>query len=166
MFEYTKAKLNKLEVGYQFDELNGHPICNKYFTPQTLNAMKSGQKKRPKENAMFARHIDTSQFKRNTNAIPPGAVVYISEKVHGTCVPYNARIRMADGSASKISKIKIGDSVLGINTDGALCPAKVLHVWNHGEAESGWVRLSGRRIGLWRGNSTFNLVCTPKMICF
>lgn len=37
---------------------------------------------------MFAKHIDTTPFKRGINMIPEGAVIYISEKLHGTSFRY------------------------------------------------------------------------------
>jgi hypothetical protein len=85
---YTNADLSKLQEGDEFNELNGHPICNKYFTPETLKAQQANQKKGRKENAMFAKHIDTTPFKRGINMIPEGAVIYISEKLHGTSFRY------------------------------------------------------------------------------
>lgn len=83
-FAYTGADLDKLKEGDQFCELNGYPICNKYMTPETLRAATANQKKVRKDNVMFAKHIDTEQFKRGINAIPAGAVIFVSEKLHGT----------------------------------------------------------------------------------
>ena len=37
---WTDADLSKLKEGDKFDTLNGHLICEKYYTPQTLRAMK------------------------------------------------------------------------------------------------------------------------------
>ena len=82
-FEYTKADLSKLKEGDQFEELNGHKICNKYYTPKTLRAMQGNRQAR-KKLLMFAEHIDTGQFKRESHLIVPGSLVYISEKLHGT----------------------------------------------------------------------------------
>ena len=86
---YTGANLENLTEGFEFSDLNGHPICNKYFTPETLRAQAANGKKSQKENIMFAKHIDTTPFKRGMNMIPEGAVIYISEKLHGTSFRYS-----------------------------------------------------------------------------
>ncbi len=93
-FDYTGVDPSILVEGYQFDELNGVPICNKYFTPQTLRAQRQGQGSgsTKRENEMFAKHVDTEQFKRGLNMIPEGSLIYISEKVHGTSFRYG-RVR-------------------------------------------------------------------------
>jgi hypothetical protein len=92
-FAYTGYDLNALEEGFQFDELNGHKICNKYYTPATLrqmNANKSQGKKtiRIKKEFLFPEHYDTNQFKHNVHAILPGSLVYTTIKCHGTSGRY------------------------------------------------------------------------------
>lgn len=61
---YTGVKMSELTDGFQFDELNGHPICNKYFTPATHQARSPKSRKTQRDNAMFHKHIDTGMFKR------------------------------------------------------------------------------------------------------
>jgi hypothetical protein len=79
---YTKANLSKLTEGDTFDNLNGIPVCSKYFTPATLRAMRSGQMRR--SNAYFAKHVETEQFKHYWNLIPAGSIIIFTEKLHGT----------------------------------------------------------------------------------
>lgn len=88
MFDYTGYDMSQLKEGDQFDELNGHAICNKYFTPATRRSMRSGRSNNRAETPMFARHIETEAFLRGVNQIPQGAVIYITEKVHGTSFRY------------------------------------------------------------------------------
>jgi hypothetical protein len=84
-FKYTGADLSQLKEGDQFDELNGHPICNKYYTPATLNRQGRGKKGMiQRDNPMFKKHIETGHFKRESQAIPAGSLIIISEKLHGT----------------------------------------------------------------------------------
>ena len=80
---YTGVNLEDLYVGYQFDELNGQDICNKYFTPQTQGKA-SQQSSKKITHPMFHRHMDTKQFHYNIGNIKTGDIVYLTEKVHGT----------------------------------------------------------------------------------
>lgn len=81
---FTGYDLSKLKEGDSFDELNKVPICNKYFTKATLNAM--GQKKKTKAYVDMPEHYDTAQFR--FVQVPTGAVLYFTEKEHGTSVRY------------------------------------------------------------------------------
>jgi hypothetical protein len=159
MFAFTGV--TSFKENEEFSTLAGIQICNKYVTPRTARAMQSHSESVVKrENCMFAKHIDTGAFKRAINDVPPGLII-LSEKLHGTCVPYMAGIRMADGTKKIISHVSVGDYVMGVDKDGSLCPSKVINVWHHGSAER-WVRVKGKRYGLGRGNSDYNLVCTPE----
>lgn len=79
---WTGAKLDKLTEGTKFTELNGKPVCNKYFTPATLKAMARGGPAR--QNNFFAKHVETDQFKNEVDRIPINSIIYITEKLHGT----------------------------------------------------------------------------------
>lgn len=81
--EFTGADITKLQEGDQFDELNGVPICNKYYTPKTLKQM-AGQQAQKRQNVWFAKHVDTAQLKHKIDEIPVGAVLYFTLKMHGT----------------------------------------------------------------------------------
>jgi hypothetical protein len=88
-FGYTNYELSLLKEGDQFDELNGHKICEKYYTPaqKRSNARKAQGPKKP-ESKMFLKHYDTEPLKRHLNHIPPGAIITITEKLHGTSHRY------------------------------------------------------------------------------
>ena len=79
---YTGYDVSKLHAGYEFDELNGHKVCEKYYTPATLRAMKGGTLRR--QNEWFPQHVDTEQLKWNLNKVVPGSLVTITLKMHGT----------------------------------------------------------------------------------
>jgi hypothetical protein len=81
---WTGANLSDLREGDQFTELNGLPVCNKYFTPATLRAMKGGTPATKRENICFAKHIDTKQLKHEISNVPTNSVIYTTEKLHGT----------------------------------------------------------------------------------
>jgi hypothetical protein len=82
---YTGVDLSTLVEGHQFTEINGHPICGKYYTPATLRAMKGkNPSAKKREVPTFPQHIETSQFRFAAGTIPEGSIIYISEKVHGT----------------------------------------------------------------------------------
>jgi hypothetical protein len=83
----------ELKEGYQFSSLVGASsetkICYKYFTPATLKAQiskgKKGKGKKLKTDlSMLHEHIDTKQLRHHIDKIPEGAIISISEKLHGT----------------------------------------------------------------------------------
>lgn len=80
---YTKH----LQEGYTFDTYNGIPICNKYFTPATLKAQNKGKNLIQRQNKYFAKHMDTEQL-RHVEKLPDDAIVYFTEKLHGTSGRY------------------------------------------------------------------------------
>lgn len=85
---YLKYDLTKLKVGDMFNELGGKTVCEKYISLQTLNYLnrKNGQLKKIKvvEAPLFREHKDTEQFRYYSHAIPPGALITIFSKSHGT----------------------------------------------------------------------------------
>lgn len=83
--EYTGYSLDKLKEGDLIEELNGHPICNKYYTKATLSK-KNGPSRRELrgQTRWFPKHLDTDQFRHYVDKIPNGARIYLTEKVHGT----------------------------------------------------------------------------------
>lgn len=80
---YTGVKMDTLVDGFTFSELNGKVICQKYYTPATLKAMKGGTQKTRKEYPTFPKHIDTEKY-QYLRDIPNDAIIYITEKLHGT----------------------------------------------------------------------------------
>lgn len=84
---YTGYDISKLKEGVEFDELNGHKICNKYYTPATLRAIKNGQKVHVEKRLIdFPEHRDTAQFRHAK--LNKGDLVTCSSKMHGTSFRY------------------------------------------------------------------------------
>lgn len=81
-FAFTEYNLDDLAEGSQFDELNSIPICNKYYTPATKQQM--GKQGFKRVNAIFHKHKDTKQFKYESGHIHKNAIIYLTEKMHGT----------------------------------------------------------------------------------
>lgn len=81
--KWTKFDVSKLPEGYEFTELNGKPVCNKYVTPATLRAMKQGQSAK-RINRCFAEHVDTKQLRFMINDLNPTDTFWITLKMHGT----------------------------------------------------------------------------------
>lgn len=82
---YTGVNLDDLYEGFQFDILNDHLICEKYYTPKTLRAMQKNQGVARKTNIMFPQHVDTGKWAyEGPTSIDDGDIVYITEKLHGT----------------------------------------------------------------------------------
>jgi hypothetical protein len=84
-FTFTGYNIADLKEGDQFDELNGVPICQKYYTPATRNAMQNGQKKNLLK-AAFPEHWETTQYRYAS--IYVGDLIILTEKEHGTSVRY------------------------------------------------------------------------------
>lgn len=108
VFDWTGQ--HALADGDQFDFLGGHKICQKYYTPATLKAMGSGNKKQEKQvdkynYSMLLKHYDTKQVRDYINRIPVDAVLYVSEKIHG-CVSENSIV-----DTLEYGKVKISDLV-------------------------------------------------------
>jgi len=83
--EFTKIDTSKLRVGDEIDVLGGIPICNKYYTPATVAAMRSGRAKGSvAETTSFKRHKETYKLLDRIALIRAGARITITEKVHGT----------------------------------------------------------------------------------
>lgn len=81
--DYTGGDTSLLKEGDQIDSFNGIVFCEKFVTKAT-QARQSKNKSTPRDNKMFAKHIDTGQFKRESHLIPEGSIIYITEKLHGT----------------------------------------------------------------------------------
>lgn len=79
-----------LKVGDIINEVNGHPICNKYIprTRKQNNTNSSNVSKTRKHKdpiaPLFKEHIDTAQLAYNLNAFKPGDLIEITRKLHGT----------------------------------------------------------------------------------
>lgn len=82
----TGHKTVCVNLGQEFDELNGHKICQKYFSEQTKVAKVSGAAKQAKKDyaPLFEKHVDSEQFKHYAEKIPAGALLHFHAKVHGT----------------------------------------------------------------------------------
>lgn len=83
---YTGVSPDILQVGVQFDELNGHKICQKYMNEKTLRAKANGSTKAAKKSYApnFVEHVDTEHALRNLYKIKKGDVIYWHAKLHGT----------------------------------------------------------------------------------
>lgn len=85
--DYLEGSLLALKEGDTFTAFNGQEICCKYETPATKRAQgKIGGKQR--ENHCFPKHDVTKQFRYVSETIPEDAVIYITEKLHGTSGRY------------------------------------------------------------------------------
>lgn len=86
----NKLNINELIQGFEFNDINGINICEKYIPVQQKSANKQGNnekknrgRKAPKS-PMFVEHWDTSQFFKNQHVIPAQTILYLEEKIHGT----------------------------------------------------------------------------------
>jgi hypothetical protein len=90
-FEYTKGWDPQFPPaeGFEFTELNGQPICNKYMTKATQEAAAKNRKKGARrETIMFLAHIETEQFRKHIGDIKGSTTLIFTEKLHGTSQRY------------------------------------------------------------------------------
>ena len=80
------GNIDLLKEGDTLTEFGGHEICQKYISPATRRAL--GQQNQVKtgrrELKQFPKHDVTKQLRFVINDIPEDAVIYITEKCHGT----------------------------------------------------------------------------------
>lgn len=86
--EYTGIDTSLLKEGDEFDILNGKEICRKYEVPK-----KEGRKQEivdrgfvRADKKFIPEHIDTENFFKNWDKIPPETEVIITQKLHGTSI--------------------------------------------------------------------------------
>jgi len=85
----SPATVDALQEGSTFTELDSIPICNKYFTPATLTARaNSANSQLSKKLRNFPEHVDSEQYRFVKDTIPSGALITITEKLHGTSMRY------------------------------------------------------------------------------
>lgn len=79
---------HNLKLGDEINEFNGKNIAQKYETPATqrarANHSKQGSKNLNPKFPTFHKHYDTPQLRNNIARIPEGALITITEKLHGT----------------------------------------------------------------------------------
>lgn len=83
-FEYTGYDVSGLKLGDEFDTLNGHKICKKYYTPATKRAMSQRAKNKSLIDYNLPQHYDTEQLRYNLDKIEEGDLLTVTEKCHGT----------------------------------------------------------------------------------
>ena len=59
---FTKGNLSTLVLGYAFTEFGGVKICDKYYTPATIRAMKQGKSNQLKRVQYFREHEETQHI--------------------------------------------------------------------------------------------------------
>ena len=79
---FTGVDISTLDIGDVFTNINKIPICEKYYTPATRQAM--GQIKQGKAIPSFPKHFDTEQLALFYSRIPEGSLLWYTLKVHGT----------------------------------------------------------------------------------
>ena len=84
--KFATADFSNLSLGATFDTINGKSICCKYISKATKEAGAKNKAKQAKKDfaPLFAKHVDSEQFKHFANTIKPGSIIYFHAKVHGT----------------------------------------------------------------------------------
>lgn len=85
----SQETVSGLKEGDEFVELDDIEICRKFIAPATREAQANRAKKSAKKNPMFKEHLDTGHFHRDLGKIPDGALLWVTEKLHGTSARYS-----------------------------------------------------------------------------
>jgi hypothetical protein len=81
---------NKLNIGDEFNNINGINICDKYVIrtniPRERNGKKAVKAKRESRivDGQFRFHYDTAQLGKNIHILKPDDIISITGKIHGT----------------------------------------------------------------------------------
>lgn len=129
----------------------------KYEEPDTPAIIGGEEEKDP---GFMPCYTSIENVRRYGYILNDGEEVVCTEKRHG-CVTFDTKISISDGSRKRISEIKVGDEILGAESDGRVVPTKVVNTFDNGKAEE-WLKIKGDRTGAGRGSSFFTLTCTPK----
>jgi hypothetical protein len=111
-----------------------------------------------KEVSTFFKYTDIENLMRYSRLFEPGEEVIVTEKTHG-CLASKTFVVMDDGTRKRIRDIVVGDSVLGVDSNGGVISADVEHVFNNGLSD-GWLKVTGDRYSAGRGSSFFSVECT------
>lgn len=101
---------------------------------------------------------DIESLARYHTEFKEGEDVLYMEKIEG-CVHGNTNIRMGDGSSKTISSIKVGDEVLGYDTNKNIVQTKVLAIQS-GRSNKEWRRISFKKDGIGLKGGTKSITCT------
>lgn len=148
--------IHDLGSGDEFNEVNGVLICDKYTVVKAASNNSTGpkEKKSPESSIVdgqFAFHGTTDQLRKNLHQISPDDLIEISYKKHG-CLPSFQGIKMWTGETKKISKIQIGDEVVGFDhKTNTFVKSKVLQTFKNGPTKE-WLSIKktnncGRKSG-------------------
>lgn len=104
-----------LNVGDQFDTINGKMICRKYFTDSTT-LQQTGKSKKSNTITNFKEHIDTTYLHRNKDSVElelrnSFVTVIITEKLHGTSARMGLVKSTTPGKSYFFGLIKTKDKV-------------------------------------------------------
>lgn len=78
------GQTDRVKEGDTFTEFGGSAICAKYINPATRRALGVQQARSRRELATFPKHDITTQFRFVADQLPDDAIIYVSEKLHGT----------------------------------------------------------------------------------
>jgi len=163
--------ISKLKEGDLISLLNGVEICRKYVPIQktkisSMSNITKGKRtlKNEKSYPLFHEHSKTNQLMYNLNDFKVGDVCYITLKCHG-CFQSTVSVNIWGESKSKrISQVKKGDFVVGMNEKGELVRAEVLELHKNGSCEK-WAELEISRKGL-HGEKSSKIRCTDNHLFF
>lgn len=85
---YFGVDIRELKEGDEFDQLDGHMICEKYERPVRENRSQRAIDKSFKrvDKKFLPEHYDNEHYLRNQENIPGEEMIYVTQKLHGTSI--------------------------------------------------------------------------------
>ena len=164
---YDLFEINDVFTDLQFGD-NTYNLCEKYTVPVRNNVSGNGKvSKQPKEklrdlivNNQFRFHNETTHLGKNLFKINEDDELIVTRKRHG-CFPKHQLITMSDGTQKAISKIKIGEYVLGFDHENnKIKSVKVLNTFINDKTDI-WYKIKKKQNINGIGRTKKHLIVTP-----
>lgn len=99
--------MGALKLDDEFTILGNTSICQKYIPKGTRSQRNNCLRIAKRKNIRFPEHFDTKQFRFEHGKIPAGALIYITEKLHG-CVDRETIVDSLEYGETTIGKLVDG----------------------------------------------------------
>ncbi len=112
--DYLGVDWKSLSEGDIFDELDGHPICQKFVGKTRGASVGNAPKVTRVDEKFFPAHFDTSNYFRNQDKLNPSDFITVTQKLHGTSirigrVPVKRKLNWLHRVAKKL-KVNVSES--------------------------------------------------------
>lgn len=124
--EFTGISISDINVGDEFDEINGIDICRKHEVIRRGTQPSTSKKESRVDRMHIPEHYDTEQYYRNKDKIKPTQEIVVTAKLHGTsCILSNTYVKYKQTWIDKIASF-FGASILKYEHDAVFGSRKVI----------------------------------------